>query len=303
MINGKTDFLGLLGNPVQHSLSPVMHNAAVKEMKLNWCYLAFPCEKEDLQPVLEGLRALNCHGLNITIPHKNEIKNFCTELTPLAERLGAVNTLIPNRTNGWTGTNTDIEGFLAPLKNTSQDWKNKNAIVLGCGGSAKAVVTGLSELGVKNINIIGRDTNRLEKFIKDLNQTCSDFPIHEIEISLKGFHEKDSELERLFEKIDLFVNATPIGMKTEKQSMKEKKNMPLGHEIWKSLNSEAILYDLIYTPRPTQWLKWGQKQGFECIDGLEMLVQQGAASLKIWTGKQSIPIETMRKAAKNSLLD
>ncbi len=303
MINGKTEFLGLLGNPVKHSVSPVMQNAALKEMNLNWCYIALPCRSEDLESVLKSLRTLNFHGLNVTIPHKNIITNLCTELTPLAKRLGAVNTLLPNTNQGWTGGNTDVEGFLAPLKSKNYEWENRSAMVLGCGGSAKAVVTGLKELGIDKINVIGRDKDRLNIFINNLNQTLFDFPKKSKEVSIKGCLATDSELSKSFEKIDLFVNATPIGMTNEKTLIKTTDNIPLGKEIWQKLDSEAILYDLVYTPRPTEWLKLGKKQGYECIDGLEMLVQQGAASLKLWSDKQFIPIDIMRKAAKNALLD
>ena len=115
MINGGTSLVGLLGNPVRHSLSPVMHNAALKTMALNWRYLALPCESESLDQVLRGLRAVGCQGLNVTIPHKQAIADLCEELSPLAQRLGAVNTLVPAANGGWYGTNTDVEGFLAPL--------------------------------------------------------------------------------------------------------------------------------------------------------------------------------------------
>ncbi len=137
MINGKTNLVGVLGHPVTHSLSPVMHNAALKEMGLNWCYLALPCEANHLSTILESLYAMNCQGLNITIPYKQDVAKMCTKLSPTAQRLGAVNTLIRNDQAGWTGTNTDLIGFIAGLGSTH--WQGKNAIVLGCGGSAKAV--------------------------------------------------------------------------------------------------------------------------------------------------------------------
>ena len=115
MINGGTSLVGLIGNPVRHSLSPVMQNAALESMGLNWRYLALPCDSESLDQVMKGLRAVGCQGLNVTIPHKQAIAALCEERSPLAQRLGAVNTLIPGEGGGWFGTNTDVEGFLTPL--------------------------------------------------------------------------------------------------------------------------------------------------------------------------------------------
>ena len=122
-ITVKTNLVGLLGHPVNHSLSPIMHNAAYEEMGLDWCYLAMPCEGKDLEKVTKGLRYLNCKGLNITIPHKQEVLKACHKLTTIASNIQAVNTLIPEKNNQWIGANTDIEGFLMPLK--GYNFKNR----------------------------------------------------------------------------------------------------------------------------------------------------------------------------------
>ena len=164
MINGKASVLGLLGPPVNHSLSPLIHNTALPAMDLNWCYLAMPCEAKDLGIVTKALREINCKGLNITIPHKEEIIGICDYISPLANRLGAVNTLIPNQDQGWNGENTDVEGFLAPLK--SKQWQGGKAIVLGCGGSARAVIAGLEYLNFQDISIIGRKQLNINKFLQ-----------------------------------------------------------------------------------------------------------------------------------------
>ena len=116
-ITGKTNLVGLLGQPVNHSLSPIMHNAAYKEMGLDWCYLAIPCDKLNLKEVTTALRFIDCKGLNITIPHKQEVLKACNKLTKIANDIQAVNTLIPDNNNQWIGANTDVEGFLKPLKN------------------------------------------------------------------------------------------------------------------------------------------------------------------------------------------
>ena len=287
MINGGTSLVGLLGNPVRHSLSPVMQNAALESMGLNWRYLPLPCESESLDQVLKGLRAVGCQGLNITIPHKQAIAELCEELSPLAQRLGAVNTLIPGTGGGWFGTNTDVEGFLAPL-GANDAWAGRHAVVIGCGGSARAVVAGLQTLNLSSITIVGRRSEALQAFITDLQHDKA---------PLTPCLDNAGQLNDAIARAALVVNTTPVGMAQHG----DPEAMPLGADIWCRLSSEAVLYDLIYTPRPTSWLAAGQKRGHRCIDGLEMLVQQGAASLRLWSGRDDVPVEAMRSAAAAAL--
>ena len=287
MINGGTSLVGLLGNPVRHSLSPVMQNAALESMGLNWRYLALPCESESLDQVLKGLNAIGCQGLNVTIPHKQAIAVLCEELSPLAKRLGAVNTLIPGAGGGWYGTNTDVEGFLAPLGATDT-WGGRHAVVIGCGGSARAVVAGLQHLNLNSITVVGRRREALQAFIADLQQDKA---------PLTPCLDNAPQLNDAIARAALVVNTTPVGMAQHG----DPEAMPLGAELWTELNAEAVLYDLIYTPRPTSWLAAGQRRGHRCIDGLEMLVQQGAASLRLWSGRDDIPVEAMRSAAATAL--
>ena len=287
MINGSTGLVGLLGNPVQHSLSPAMQNAALQALGLNWRYLALPCEENALPQVMEGLRAVGCHGLNVTIPHKQAVTSLCSQLSTPARRLQAVNTLIPDGENGWCGTNTDLEGFLAPLGG-SEHWRDRRAVVLGCGGSARAVVAGLQTLGLASIQVIGRRPEALLNFIADLQ--LEDAP-------LSSCLETDPAVADLLATADLVVNTTPVGMALHSDAAA----MPLGSDLWDRLADQATLYDLIYTPRPTAWLRWGQERGHRCIDGLEMLVQQGAASLRLWSSVNDVPVDTMRHAAETAL--
>ena len=287
MINGGTALVGLLGNPVSHSLSPAMHNAALRAMDLNWRYLALPCETDDLKAVLNGLQAAGCQGLNVTIPHKQTVAELCVELSPLARRLGAVNTLVPLSSGGWKGTNTDVEGFLAPLIR-SWSWKGRQALVVGCGGSARAVVAGLQELELAAITVVGRRAEALRAFINDLQQD---------EAPLTPCLETDIRLSGLVNEADLVINTTPLGMAQHGHPS----DVPLNPVLWSGLRADAVLYDLIYTPRPTAWLSLGKTRGNRCFDGLEMLVQQGAASLRIWSGRSEVPIDTMRKAAESAL--
>ena len=288
MINGDTGLVGLLGNPVRHSLSPAMHNAALQALQLNWSYLALPCTSQNLQGVLQGLRAVNCRGLNVTIPHKQDVAGLCQELSPLAKRLGAVNTLIPIDSGGWHGTNTDVEGFLTPLGEESS-WNNRHGVIIGCGGSARAVAAGLQRLRLASITVIGRRPEVLDGFIADL---------HHNDAPLTPCLHSSPVLPSLIEQADLVVNTTPVGMAQHGDAQA----FPLGEAVWSHLQGSAVLYDLVYTPRPTAWLRWGQSRGHRCIDGLDMLVQQGAASLRLWSDRNDVPVETMRRAAEAALL-
>ena len=297
MISGETSLVGLLGNPVSHSLSPVIHNAALKEMGLDWCYVAMSCESQNLNIVTKALRELNYQGLNITIPHKQNILKICNQISPLAQRLGAVNTLVPNKDGGWNGLNTDVEGFLAPLK--TDDWSKKKAIILGCGGSARAVFAGLQDLNFEQITVVGRKQNTLKNFVAEMNPKDSDN--NNNSTLIKGLLTDEKELILEIKNANLIVNTTPVGMSSKKNSRKFSQEIPLEKNIWQHLQPETTLYDLIYTPRPTAWLSLGAKNGCKQIDGLEMLVQQGAASLKIWSNNDEVPIDVMRTAAKNYL--
>jgi shikimate dehydrogenase len=264
-----------------------MHNAALQALQLNWSYLALPCASENLKEVLQGLRAVNCRGLNVTIPHKQNVAELCQELSPLAKRLGAVNTLIPLDSGGWHGTNTDVEGFLTPLGEQSS-WQNCHGAIIGCGGSARAIAAGLQSLKLASITVIGRRQEALDAFIADLQS--NDAP-------LTACLQSSPNLASLMKRADLVVNTTPVGMAQHGDAQA----FPLGEAVWSQLQGSAMLYDLVYTPRPTAWLRWGQSRGHRCIDGLEMLVQQGAASLRLWSDRNDVPVETMRRAAEAAL--
>ena len=291
-ITGKTNLVGLLGQPVNHSLSPIMHNAAYEEMGLDWCYMAMPCNSQDLEKVTKALRYLDCKGLNITIPHKREVLKACNKLTEIANNIQAVNTLIPEKNNQWIGANTDVEGFLAPLKN--HNLKNKSVIVIGCGGSARAVVMGLSSLNIRKITIIGRNEISLDIFVKSMRDLLS-----KREISIEGINNTKLNVSPYIEEADLIINTTPIGMNSKNT---KQKNVPLGNEIWACLSNKTILYDLIYTPKPTNWLKLGQQKNCFTIDGLDMLVEQGAFSIRLWSGFNDVPVQIMKSSAEKHLM-
>ena len=292
-ISGSTALVGVLGDPVRHSLSPLMHNAALGAMGLDWAYLALPTPAADLATVVRGLEAVQCRGLNVTIPHKQAVANLCHTLSPLAERLGAVNTLVPLQDGGWHGTNTDVEGFCAPLRREGRSWRGTRAVVLGCGGSARAVVAGLVDLGCSRIDLAGRRAHALEACLADCRSWAPQ--LHALNWSGDG-----AELRTALAEADLLVNTTPVGMASS-DNPSAAQACPLSGSELDSLRSESCVYDIIYTPRPTQLLQSTATRGCRSLDGLEMLVEQGATALRLWSGRSDVPVDVMRQALLEQL--
>jgi len=294
---GSTALVGVLGDPVRHSLSPAMHNAALAALGLDWVYLALPVAAADLATVVAALEALDCRGLNVTIPHKQAVAALAAELSPLAQRLGAVNTLVRRPGGGWLGTNTDVEGFLAPLREGG--WPGtrapgQRAVVLGCGGSALAVLAGLEQLGFGSIAVAGRNATALAA----LQAGCREWlPALE---PLAWTTADDEQLLQALAQADLVVNCTPVGMASTTDPLAANRS-PLSAAALDRLPPESGVYDLIYTPRPTALLRGAAERGCRTWDGLEMLVQQGAAALRLWSGRDTVPVAAMRQAALERL--
>lgn len=276
-INGQTKLLGIIGDPVSHSMSPVMQNAAIAHLGLNYIYLPFPVKTENLSKVLDGFYNIGLIGFNVTIPHKQSVMPFLTEITENAKLIGAVNTVLRTE-NGWKGTNTDIDGFIAPLKQLNRDWSQICPIILGNGGAARAVVVGCFELGSPEIHVIGRNQNNLDHFYQSWQNT----PVQ----SVLKVHTWD-KLLGLVSSSELIINTTPVGMHPDTNQS------PITLHIIDNIKQNAIAYDLIYIPRTTLLLQQAQERGAITIDGTEMLVQQGAAALQIWVN-QTAPVEIMR---------
>ena len=285
MITSKTSFLALIGNPVTHSLSPIIQNAAIKYLGLDLIYIAIPCKDEDLKLVINSLKKINCKGLNITIPYKEKVFDLCSEVTPIANKLKAINTLKLNSNQEWSATNTDVDGFIYPLR--SFNLINKQSLVLGSGGSARSVIQGLINLNFSKITIISRNKDSLNELINNFSN----------QKQIEGLLNTDNKITELMEETDLIVNTTPVGMKTTD----EKQLVPYGENLWKSIQSKTIVYDLIYNPAPTPLLKLCDKKGCITIDGTQMLVAQGAKSLSFWTNGLEVPIEIMHDALKKFL--
>ncbi len=279
MITGKTKLLGVIGHPVEHSLSPVMHNAALASLGLDYVYLPLPVKPEDLDEALKGFAAIGLTGFNITIPHKQAILPFLSTISPVASAVGAVNT-VWRTDEGWVGTNTDVEGFIAPLLTYNRDWSGAVAVILGNGGAARAVVAGTRQLGFREIYVVGRNALKLQEFRDSWSNSS-----FKVNLRIQTWE----KLPQLIASSDLLVNTTPVGMYPHGE------HSPLSLDEISLLPKGAIAYDLIYTPRPTRFLQQAHQQGASAIDGLEMLVQQGAAALKIWL-QQPAPVDIMRSS-------
>jgi shikimate dehydrogenase len=277
-ICGTTRLFGLIGYPVTHSLSPAMHNAALAELGLDAVYVPLEVHPEKLEAAVRGLQACGWWGFNITIPHKQAIVPLLDRLEAPALEVGAVNTVRIEADGSLTGTNTDVEGFVQPL--SQRQWARKTATVLGCGGSAFAVVAGCQALGFEQIFVVGRNAEKLKDFLAHLPNP-------------RGVKTCDwAMVESLMPETDLLVNTTPIGM------VPEVEKCPLAS--LKTLPESAVVYDLIYRPRPTRLLQIAQSKNLLGIDGLAMLVAQGAAALQLWTG-QVPPLGIMNQAALRAL--
>jgi shikimate dehydrogenase len=268
VITGTTKILGVMGYPIEHSMSPVMHNAALRQLGADYVYVPLAVPPDDLAEVLASLRAIDCRGFNVTIPHKQTVMAHLSEISEVARSIGAVNTVWPTE-QGWAGTNTDILGWLSPLRSLPRP---EMVIILGGGGAARAVIAGCAQLGCQDIWVVGRDLGKLAAL-----QTS--WP----HLKLQEW----SQLDNLLPLADLVVNCTPIGMFPQVDAS------PLSVKQIELLRVGAIVYDLIYTPRPTKLLQMADAGGCQSIDGVDMLVGQGAAALELWLG-QPVPVELMR---------
>lgn len=284
LITGTTKLLGVIGDPIEHSFSPMMHNAAIDALGIDYVYLALPIKATDLSIAIAGFQAIGLIGFSVTIPHKQTIIPLLSEVSSVAKEVGAVNTVW--RTNeGWSGTNTDVEGFISPLKMHNRDWSKTTVVILGHGGAARAVVVGCTQLGCTTIHVVGRNPQKLEDFKQSWRGSS-------LAITLNTH--LWNQLPEILPQADLIVNTTPVGMYPHVAES------PVDTVAIKAIRENAIAYDLIYTPNPTQFLQQAKQEGAITIDGLEMLVQQGAAAFKIWLG-QTPPVDVMRQSLQKHL--
>lgn len=283
-ITGKTTLVGVMGWPVGHSLSPAMHNAAFSELGLNWVYVPLPVQPEYLQSALKGLAALNFVGANVTIPHKQAVMREMDELSHTARVTGAVNT-VHLKDGKFFGYNTDALGFLNSLQEAGCDPKGARAAVLGAGGSARSVVYALARGEAGSVVVLNRTAERAAFLVEDL---ASSFPGRAL-----TFRPLTSDaLAGLDGQLDLIVNTTSVGMYPHGDACPWPDDVPMP--------AQAVYYDLVYNPLETVFLARARAAGATTVDGLGMLVHQGAVAFEKWTG-QVPPTGVMRQACLEQL--
>ncbi len=283
MISGKTRVCGVIGDPIEHSMSPVMHNAAFKELGLDYLYVPLRVKREELGKAVESMRALNIRGLNVTLPHKVSIISFLDELDPLARKIGAVNTIV-NNDGVLTGYNTDATGFLQALLERRVEPKEKKVVILGAGGASRAISFILAERGAHLVIL-----NRLLEldWAEELAQRVSKVSKKEV----KALELNEKNLEMVLEGADILINATNVGMSPDV----DKTPVPA-----KLLKPGLIVFDIVYNPIQTRLLKEAEAAGAQTIGGLDMLIWQGAIAFEKWTG-QKAPLDLMKKEAIKAL--
>jgi shikimate dehydrogenase len=274
----------VFGFPVEHSLSPAMHNAAIAALRIHYLYIPYSVQPDNLGPAIHSLIALGITGVNLTIPHKEDVLPFLHEISPAAQAVGAVNT-VHNENGRLIGYNTDGEGFLAPLKEQGFSAKGKKAVVLGAGGSARSVVFALVQSGAEVI-LVNRTTERAAGLAGEANRMFAGEAVRWIDFG------DTAGLVETLAGAELLVNTTSVGMHPKTDEMP-----PVPPE---SLHSDLLVYDLIYNPLETRLLTAARKAGAQTLNGVKMLVNQGAAAFRIWTGIEP-PLDVMESAVLEGL--
>ncbi len=281
MITAKTKICGIIADPVEHSLSPIMHNAAFAHMGLDYVYIPFRVRRERLAEAITGIKALNIRGVNVTIPHKVEIIPFLDELDEMARKIGAVNTIV-NEHGRLKGYNTDGEGFIRSMEEIGPDIKDGTAVVLGSGGASQAISLALAESGFKLV-IINRTLSKARQQAERISQ------IYQSKAEALALTEEN--LTQALEDATLLVNTTSVGMAPDTEQ-----TLVPPHLIKPSLT----VLDIVYSPTHTKLVRDALSRGAPAISGIGMLVHQGVLASEKWTNHKP-PVEVMRKAVLEAL--
>ncbi len=262
----------VIGDPIDHTLSPNIHSAAFRELNLDCSYIAFRIPKGELEEGLEGLKKIKIDGFNITIPHKIEMMKYLDKIDESCSLIGAVNT-VANKDGSLKGYNTDMDGFLEPFKKKKLNIADTKVLLLGAGGAARAIVAGFAKEKANSITIANRtmeNANNLSEFSKKIGLDANAIKIEDANYSAKDY--------------DIIVNATPIGLKNEPS--------PISLE---GINEKTIVYDIVYMPMNTDFIKKAKEKGSIVIFGYEMLLGQATRAFEIWHDIEA-PYNAMKKA-------
>ncbi len=279
VIKGSTKVVGLIGEPVEHSFSPPMHNEAFKTLGLDYVYVPFNVSPDNLKSAIEGANSLNIQGLNVTIPHKINVIKYLNELDPIAELIGAVNTIDFKNLKGY---NTDGIGCIRAIEEVTKI-KDKNIVVAGAGGAARAIVFYLAKYGAEEVNILNRNLKKAENLANDLLASNLISNVNSSDIS---------EISKFISDADILIDTTPIGMHPNVS------DEPIVKAA--DIHEELVVNDIVYNPNETVLLKEAIKANAKVVYGIKMLLYQGAESFKIWTGREA-PIDVMEAKLKETL--
>ncbi len=280
-VDGKTEIYAIIGNPIEHSLSPIIHNVAFKELNLNAVYVAFKVTQENLVGAVNGLKSLGVKGFNVTIPHKVSIIPLLDEVEPLTLQIGAVNT-VKNKDGKLVGYNTDGLGALEALREKGVNPDNKKIVIVGAGGAARAIGFTLAKYAKKLVIL-----NRTEEKAVELSKVISE----NSNLPVEGLKLTHLTLEEKLKDADIVINATSVGMHPKVEETPIPKNF---------ITSKMTVFDVVYNPLKTRLLREAEEMGAKTVDGLGMLIHQAVKAFEIWTGLKPSP-KTMLQAALKEL--
>ncbi len=274
-IDARTQFCGVIGNPVGHSLSPAIHNAAFRKLGLNFVYLAW--QVETIGDAIKGLRALgNFRGASVTIPHKVAAIPFLDHVEMTAQRIGAINTIVAEK-GKLTGYNTDATGALRALKEGGVELKGRHIVVLGSGGAARAIAFALAvEAGVQRLTLLGIDDSERTVLAQDIRSQSA--------LTVEDFHLDETTLRRALPEAHVLIHCTPVGMSPNADTTSVPASL---------LHASLSVMDIVYNPLETRLLKDAKHAGCKTIPGLEMFLHQAVAQFELWTN-QPAPVDVMR---------
>lgn len=281
-ITGSTGLLGLIGSPVSHSGSPAMYNYSFQELGLDYAYLAFDVPVSEVKNAIQAIRTFHMRGCNVTMPCKTEVVQYMDELSPAAQIIGAVNTIV-NEDGRLVGHITDGTGFVDNLKDQGTQVKGKKLTIAGGGGAATAVQVQCALDGAREISIFNRKDaffGRTVETAEKIKKACPNCVVHVYDI------EDQEKMKEEMADSDIFVNATIVGMKPME-------NESVVKDI-SAFHKDLVVCDVVYNPRETKLLKEAKEKGCKCIGGEGMLLWQGVAAFKLYTGKD-MPVEGVKR--------
>jgi shikimate dehydrogenase len=280
-INGKTQLIVLIGNPVEHSMSPKMHNAAFRKLGLNYVYIAVRVDNDKVKEAIEGIRAFHIKGANVTVPHKINVMQFLDEIDPVAENIGAINTIL-NKDGHLYGTNTDGIGAVRSFKEEGVELEDKKIVMIGAGGVARPLIYNFA-LKAKDFVLFDIAEGIVQTLAQELNR--------KIKVQIRGFKSDPAKIAKELQDADIFINATPVGMHPKENESIISKN---------SLRKDLTVFDVVYNPLETKLIKESKSVGAKAIPGVMMLVYQGVAAFELWTG-QKAPVPLMKQMVLEGL--